>query len=131
MKVRIREKRVIKSGVSYCVQVKRGLFWKTIDTTSVLDYAIKIVDDLKRMDKVNNPQGEQVVMSGWMVRSQFKSGISHSLNVYSNRPIYDRDDDLNMIYWRGNEIATIKTDTHLFGDMGLEPRMVKITIEKL
>lgn len=130
MEIRIKEKS-IKNAISYRVQVRRGLFWKTVETTNVLDDAIKVVDDLKRMDEVNNPKVEQVVMSGWMVRSQFKSGISHSLNVYSNRPIYDRDDDLNMIYWRGNEIATIKTDTHLFGDMGLEPRMVKITIEKL
>ena len=130
MKVRIREKR-IKSGVSYCIQVKRGLFWKTIETTNVLDYAIKIVDDLKRMDKVNNPQGEQVVMSGWMVRDQFKFGIGHKLNVYSDKPIYKKDDNLDMIYWDGNEIASIDTNAHLFGDTGLEPRRVKITIEKL
>lgn len=131
MKVRIREKRVIKSGVSYCVQVKRGLFWKTIETTNVLDYAIKIVDDLKRMDKVNNPQGEQVVMNGWMVRDQFRSGIGHKLNVYSDKPTYKKNVDLDMIYWDGNEIASIATESNLFGDTGLEPRRVKITIEKL
>ena len=131
MKVRIREKRVIKSGVSYCVQVKRGLFWKTITTTNVLDDAIKIVDDLKRMDKVNNPQGEQVVMSGWMVRDQFRSGIGHKLNVYSDKPTYKKNVDLDMIYWDGNEIASIATESNLFGDTGLEPRRVKITIEKL
>lgn len=131
MKVRIREKRVIKSGVSYCVQVKRGLFWKTITTTNVLDDAIKIVDDLKRMDKVNNPQGKQVVMNGWMVRDQFRSGIGHKLNVYSDKPTYKKNVDLDMIYWDGNEIASIATESNLFGDTGLEPRRVKITIEKL
>lgn len=130
MKVRIREKR-IKSGVGYCIQVKRGLFWKTITTSNVLDDAIKIVDDLKRMDKVNNPQVEQVVMSGWMVRNQFHFDIGHKLNVYSDKPIYKKDDKLDMIYWDGNEIASIDTKDHLFGDMGLEPRRVKITIEKL
>lgn len=131
MEVRIREKRIIKSGVSYCIQVKRILFWKTITTTNVLDDAIKIVDDLKRMDKVNNPQVEQVVMCGWMVRNQFSSGIGHKLNIYSDKPTYEKDNKLNMIYWRGDEIASIDTNAHLFGDMGLEPRMVKITIEKL
>ena len=131
MKVRIREKRVIKSGVSYCVQVKRGLFWKTITTTNVLDDAIKIVDDLKRMDKVNNPQVERFVMSGWMVRDQFKSGIGGRLNVYSNEPTYEKNDILDSFCWYGNEIVSINTDDHLFGDMGLEPRRVKITIEKL
>ena len=131
MKVRIREKRVIKSGVSYCVQVKRGLFWKTITTTNVLDDAIKIVDDLKRMDKVNNPQGEQVVMNGWMVRDQFRSGIGHKLNVYSDKPTYKKNVDLDMIYWDGNEIASIATESNLFGYTGLEPSRVKIIIEKL
>lgn len=131
MKVRIREKRVIKSGISYCIQVKRGLFWKTVTTTYILNDAIKIVDDLKRMDKVNNPQGEQVVMSGWMVRDQFRSGIGHKLNVYSDMPTYKKDDDLHMIYWDGNEIASIVNKSYLFGDVGLEPRRVKITIEKL
>lgn len=130
MKVRIKEKR-IKSGVSYCIQVKRGLFWKTITDTNVLDDAIKIVDDLKRMDKVNNPQVEQVVVSGWMVRNQFKSGIGHTLHVYSNMPTYEKNTELGMIYWGGKQIASIDTDTHLFGDVGLEPRRVKITIEKL
>lgn len=131
MKVRIREKRVIKNGVSYCVQVKRGLFWKTITTTYILNDAIKIVDDLKRMDKVNNPQVEQLVMNGWMVRNQFRSGIGHNLYVYSDKPTYKKDNNLDMIYWQGNDIASINTDAHLFGDMGLEPRRVKITIEKL
>ena len=131
MKVRIREKRVIENGVSYCVQVKRGLFWKTITTTYILNDAIKIVDDLKRMDKVNNPQVEQLVMNGWMVRNQFRSGIGHNLYVYSDKPTYKKDNNLDMIYWQGNDIASINTDAHLFGDMGLEPRRVKITIEKL
>ena len=131
MKVRIREKRIIKSGISYCVQVKRVLFWKTIITTNVLDDAIEIVDNLKRMDKVNNTRGEQVVINGWMVRDQFKSGIGSRLNVYSNEPTYSKSIDCGDIYWKGEEIASIKTDTHLFGDMGLEPRKVKITIEKM
>lgn len=130
MKVRIREKQ-IESGINYCIQIKRGLFWKTITTTYILNDAIKIVDDLKRMDKVNNPQGEQVVMNGWMVRDQFRSGIGHKLNIYSDMPTYKKNDDLDMIYWDGKEIASIDNKSHLFGDMGLEPRRVKITIEKL
>ena len=97
MKVRIREKQ-IESGISYCIQVKRVLFWKTITDTNVLDDAIKIVDDLKKMDKVNNPQVEQVVMSGWMVRNQFRSGIGHKLYVYSDKPIYKKDNNGFYVY---------------------------------
>lgn len=130
MRIRIREK-CIKNAISYHVQVKRGLFWKTLTTTNVVDDAMKIVEDLKRMDKVNNPKVEQVVMSGWMVRDQFRSGIGHKLNVYSDMPTYKKNVDLDMIYWDGKEIASIDSESHLFGDMGLGPRKVKITIEKL
>ena len=128
MEVRIREKR-IKRGISYCIQVKRRLFWKTIETTNVLDDAIKIVEALKRMEEVNNPKCEQIVKIGWMVRDQYSNGISYRLNVYSDKPTYNKDGE--NIYWRGDEIGSIATRANLFGDMGLEPRMVKITIEKL
>ena len=132
MKIRIREKRIrdiLKDCIEYRVQVKRGLFWKTLASTQVLDDAIKIADDIKRMEEVNSPNREQIVKTGWMVRDQYSNGISYRLNVYSDKPTYNKDGE--NIYWRGDEIGSIATREHLFGDMGLEPRMVKITIEKL
>lgn len=128
MKVRIREK-CIKNGFEYRVQVKRGLFWKTLESTQVLDDAIKIVDSIKRMEEANNPKGEQIVKIGWIVRDQYNTGISYHLNVYSDKPTYFKDGE--NIYWRGDEVGSIATRANLFGDIGLEPRKVKITIEKL
>jgi hypothetical protein len=46
-------------------------------------------------------------------------------------PEYKRSDNQKIIYWSGHQIASIKTKTHLFGEIGIEPRKVKITIEKL
>lgn len=134
MKVRIREKSV-KNAIHYCVQVKRGLFWKTVNISESLDSAMESYDSLIKMDGINNPpqpneETESVVMYGWMVRNQYTSGIAKTLNVYSDNPTYHRN-RFGDICWSGNEIAYIQTSKNLFGDLGLEPSKIKITIEKL
>ena len=134
MKVRIREKSV-KNAIHYCVQVKRCLFWKTVNISESLDSAMEIYDSLIKMDGINNPpqpneETESVVMYGWMVRNQYTSGIAKNLNVYSDNPTYYRN-RFGDICWSGNEIAYIPTSKNLFGDLGLEPSKIKITIEKL
>ena len=137
MKIRIREKSV-KNVIRYCVQVKRFLFWKTVNISESLDSAMESYDSLIKMDGINNPppptppkeENETVVMYGWMVRNQYTSGIAKTLNVYSNTPTYSRN-RFGDICWSGNEIAYIPTSKNLFGDLGLEPSKIKITIEKL
>lgn len=132
MKVRIREKSV-NNAIHYCVQVKRCLFWKTVNISESLDSAMEIYDSLIKMDGINNPpnkETESIVMYGWMVRNQFcNSGIAKTLNVYSDYPRYKSYN--GDIYWSGNEIANILSSENLFGDLGLEPGNIKITIEKL
>ena len=133
MKIRIREKSV-KNAIRYCVQVKRFLFWKTVNISESLDSAMEIYDSLIKMDSINNPpkkENESVVMYGWMVRNQYIStGISKTLHVYSDYPIYKNYKNGD-ICWSGNEICDILTSEKLFGDLGLEPGKIKITIEKL
>lgn len=134
MKVRIKEKSV-KNAIHYCVQVKRCLFWKTVNISESLDSAMESYDSLIKMDGINNPpqpieETESVVMYGWMVRNQYTSGIANTLNVYSNNPTYRRN-RFGDICWSGNEIAYIPTSKNLFGDLGLEHSKIKITIEKL
>ena len=134
MKVRIKEKSV-KNAIHYCVQVKRCLFWKTVNISESLDSAMESYDSLIKMDGINNPpppkeETESVVMYGWMVRNQYTSGIAKNLNVYSDNPTYCRN-RFGDICWSGNEIAYIQTSKNLFGDLGLEPSKIKITIEKL
>lgn len=137
MKVRIREKSV-KNAIHYCVQVKRCLFWKTVNISESLESAMESYDSLIKMDGINNPpppkeekeEKETVVMHGWMVRNQYTSGIAKNLTVYSDNPTYYRN-RFGDICWSGNEIAYIQTSKKLFGDLGLEPSKIKITIEKL
>ena len=133
MKIRIREKSV-KNAIHYCVQVKRCLFWKTVNISESLDSAMVSYDSLIKMDSINNPpkkENESVVMYGWMVRNQYSStGIARTLNVYSDNPKYYRN-KFGDICWSGKEIAYILTEKNLFGDLGLEPSNIKITIEKL
>ena len=133
MKVRIREKSV-KNAIHYCVQVKRCLFWKTVNISESLDSATEIYESLIKMDGINNPpkkETESIVMYGWMVRNQYVStGISKTMHVYSDYPIYKSYKNGD-ICWSGNDIGNILTSEDLFGDLGLEPSKIKITIEKL
>ena len=132
MKIRIREKSV-KNAIRYCVQVKRFLFWKTVNISESLDSAMEIYDSLIKMDSINNPpkkENESVVMYGWMVRNQYTSGIAKILNVYSDNPTYYRN-RFGDICWSGHSIGDIQTEKNLFGDLGLEHSKIKITIEKL
>lgn len=131
MKIRIKEKS-IEGVINYSVQVKRCLYWKTVNTTSNLDSAAEIVENLKKMEEINKTNEDKIVCIGWMARNQYENtGISSVIDVYSEYPEYKRSDNKKTIYWSGNQIVSIKTKTHLFGEIGLEPRKIKITIEKL
>lgn len=128
MKIRIKEKSV-ENTINYLVQVKRRLIWRTLNITTDIDEAIKVVDCLKKMKEINDPKNEEVVLYGWMARNQYSLEISRDLFVFSEYPTYTKSE--SSAIWDGNEIAQIRSKKHLFGEIGLEPRKVKITIEKL
>lgn len=128
MKIRIKEKSV-ENTINYLVQVKRRLIWRTLNITTDIDEAIKVVDCLKKMKEINDSKNEEVVLFGWMARNQYSLEISRDLFVFSEYPTYTKSE--SSAIWDGNEIAQIRSKKHLFGEIGLEPRKVKITIEKL
>lgn len=132
MKIRIKEKSV-ENTINYLVQVRRRLIWRTLTNTKDIDEAIKVVDCLKKMKEINYTENENVVLYGWMARNQYNLKnnlkISRDLFVFSEYPTYTKSE--SSAIWVGNEIAQIKSKKHLFGEIGLEPRKVKITIEKL
>lgn len=132
LKIRIKEKSV-ENTINYLVQVKRCLIWRTLTNTKDIDEAIKVVDCLKKMKEINYTENENVVLYGWMARNQYNLKnnlkISRDLFVFSEYPTYTKNE--SSAIWVGNEIAQIKSKKHLFGEIGLEPRKVKITIEKL
>lgn len=65
------------------------------------------------------------------VRNQYDYGISSTMSFFKEEPIYTRG-TINKadIFWNGKEIAQLKME-NLFGDVGIEPRKYKITIEKI
>lgn len=135
MKIRIRETYEVDKTV-YKVQVKRGLFWKTVDKYVQLKDAIAFADDLKTMDKYNNPKPKNPTLSfiGYGVRNNYASGIAHNMNIYEEYPTCKRGSypcKQEDIFWSGGtELVTIHSKK-LFGDLGLEPRKYKITIERI
>lgn len=131
MDIRIKVKK-LGHEIVYFVQVKRFLFWKTLAYGTDFKDLENTIEILKKVNDINNPKNKEVVFEGWMARNQYENtGISSVIEVYSEYPEYKRSDDKKTIYWSGNQIASIKTRQQLFGEIGLEPHKVKITIEKL
>lgn len=136
MKIRIKETYEVDKAV-YKVQVKRGLFWKTVDKYVHLEDATAFADNLKTMDEYNNPKPKNPTLSfiGYGVRNNYcTTGIAHVMNIYEEYPTCKRGEypcKKEDIFWRGGrELITIHTKK-LFGDLGLEPRKYKITIERI
>lgn len=130
MKIRIREC-IRKNAINYRVQVKRCLFWRTLVECNSLESAIDIKDSIIKMDSNNNPKRDKIEMNGWMVRNQYTYGISNELGIYYGYPTYEKSDSGKSVMWEGDKVAIIKYRDNLFGEIGLEPRKVRITIEKL
>lgn len=63
MKIRIKEKSV-ENTINYLVQVKRRLIWRTLTNTKDIDEDIKVVECLKKMEEINDPQNDEVVLYG-------------------------------------------------------------------
>lgn len=131
MDTRIKVKK-FRDEIVYYVQVKRFLFWKTLAYGTTFKDIENTIEILKKVNDINNAKNKKVVFEGWMARNQYENtGISSVIEVYSEYPEYKRSDDKKTIYWSGHQIASIKTRQTLFGETGLEPHKVKITIEKL
>ena len=65
------------------------------------------------------------------VRNQYDDGASSTMHFFKEEPIYTRSAiNKSDIFWKGNEIVQLRMEK-LFGDVGIEPRKYKITIEKI
>lgn len=132
MEIRIKEE-FKNSVIRYIVQVKRFLRWKTVSSQISIEDAIKDAKELKKMEEFNKNEGTtpKTTFIVWGVRNQMKWGPTNSLYFFNDIPDYKRDNiTKENIIWHGTEIGQLRTET-LFGDLGLEPRKYKITIEKL
>ena len=135
MKVRIKERKC-KYGISYIIQIKRGLFWKTLETGLTLENAQSLVNDLVEMDNFNNNSDtkNKMVYEGWAVRNVSKQlGSFRHLEVFKSYPTKFNDD--GEVFWKG-EYGTSFSDIQikcdkLFGKECLEPMKLRITIEQI
>lgn len=135
MKVRIKEKKH-NNTVSFVVQVKRGLFWKTLETGLTLENAQSLANDLIEMHNFNNNSDtkNKMVYEGWVVRNVSKRlGSFGHLEIFKSYPAkFNNNGD---VLWK-NEYGSAFYDIQircdkLFGKECLEPIKLRITIEQI
>jgi thymidylate synthase len=136
MKIRIRETYEVNKAV-YKVQVKRGLFWKTVEKYVHLEDAIKFADNLKKMDEYNNPKPKNptYTFTAWATRNYDKrTGPYRCLGVFTNLP--EKKNTEYGLQWHSDRegyipFMEIRLEK-LFGKENIsDPTRVKVTIEKI
>ena len=139
METRIKYIKTTNSGWVYAVQVKKWLFWKTIESYASFEGAERFLNTLKEISDFNSKakSSNKIVYDGWAVRNVYKNtGPSYSISFF-NSPVHKRkhDDDEPERTWADcNDnivpIMEIKTKK-LFGMECLEPMKLRITIEQI
>ena len=138
METRIKYIKTNKHGWCYAIQVKKWIFWKTIETYTTFEGAERFLNRLEEVDDFNDKTKSlnKIVYDGWAVRNVYKNtGISYSINFFESHPSRCKNDNDSEIIWKdcnGNIVPTmeIKTKT-LFGKECFEPMKLRITIEKM
>ena len=138
METRIKYIKTNKNGWCYAIQVKKWLFWKTIETYATFEGAERFLNILKDIDDFNDKTKSlnKIVCDGWAVRNVYKnSGFGHSICFFKSYPSrLERDDKSEMIWADANghivPAMEIKTEK-LFGKECLEPLKLRITIEQI
>jgi hypothetical protein len=138
MKTRIKYIKTPKNGWLYAIQVKKWLFWKTIETYATIEGAERFLNILKEVDEFNSETKSlnKIVYNGWGVRNVYEhSGISRSINFFESYPIKIKNNVKSEMIWKGsdgNSISTMEIDAkELFGKECLEPMKLRITIEQI
>ena len=134
METRIKYIKTNKNGWCYAIQVKKWLFWKTIETYATFEGAERFLNILKDIDDFNGKTNSlnKIVYNGWAVRNVFEntgSALSISFFNYSvhKRNFGDRWADCNDNISPKMEIYA----KNIFGKECLEPMRLKITIEQV
>ena len=139
METRIKYIKTTNSGWVYAVQVKKWLFWKTIESYASFEGAERFLNTLKEISDFNSKakSSNKIVYDGWAVRNVYKNtGPSYSISFF-NSPVHKRkhDDNEPERTWADcNDnivpIMEIKAKK-LFGMECLEPMKLRITIEQI
>ena len=138
METRIKYIKTTKNGWVYAVQVKKWIFWKTIETYTSFEGAERFLNMLKDIDDFNIKAKSlnKIVCDGWAVRNIYKNtGFGYSINFFESYPSRRERHDKSEIIWtdiNGSTVPTIEIKTaELFGKECLEPVKLRITIEQI
>ena len=138
METRIKYIKKDKNGWCYAIQIKKWIFWKTIETYATFEGAERFLNILKDINEFNNKINplNKIVYDGWAVRNVYKnSGIGYSIYFFKSFPKRRKSNDESEIIWEdcnGSITPTmeIKAKT-LFGKECFEPMKLRITIEQI
>lgn len=138
METRIKYIKTTRHGWCYAIQIKKWIFWKTIETYASFEGAERFLNILKEIAGFNNKikSLNKIVYNGWAVRNVFKNaGISYSINFFDLYPRKRKTDEKSEIIWEDNNgSSTPKMEIkipELFGKECLEPMKLRITIEQI
>ena len=147
METRIKYIKTNKNGWCYAIQVKKWLFWKTIETYATFEGAERFIDILSKIDDFNNKTNssneivskslDNIVYEGWAVRNIHHNGDLYSkVNFYTSYPSKKENSNaFNGTLWTNangyvSPIIEIKGEK-FFGDKCLKPMKMRITIEQI
>jgi hypothetical protein len=139
METRIKYIKTTNNGWLYAVQIKKWLFWKTIETYASFEGAERFIDTLSQIDDFNDKakSSNKIVYDGWAVRNVYENtGPAFSISFF-NSSVHKRkhDGDTSARTWvdyNDNIVPTMEIKSkELFGKECLEPMKLRITIEQI
>lgn len=138
METRIKYIKTTRHGWCYAIQIKKWIFWKTIETYTSFEGAERFLNTLKEIDDFNDKakSSNKIVYNGWAVRNVYENtGSAYSISFF-NSSVHKRNiGDTPVRRWadcNDNTSPTMEINTkELFGMECLEPMKLRITIEKI
>lgn len=147
METRIKYIKTTRHGWCYAIQVKKWIFWKTIEIYTTLEGAERFIDRLSQIDDFNSKTNSSnkivskslnnIVYEGWAVRNIHNNGDLYSkVNFYTSYPSKKENSKLfNGTLWKDangyiDPIVEIKGE-EFFGEKCIRPMKMRITIEQI
>ena len=138
METRIKYIKTDKNGWCYAIQIKKWIFWKTIETYATFEGAERFLNTLKEIDEFNDKAKSlnKIVYNGYAVRNVYENtGIGYSVNFFESYPSRCKSNKQTEMIWRdinGSSTPTMEIKgKKLFGKECLEPMKLRITIEQI
>ena len=95
METRIKYIKTNKNGWCYAIQIKKWIFWKTIETYATFEGAERFLNILKDIDEFNGKtkSSNKIVYDGWAVRNVRENTGPAFLISFFNSSVHKREYD--------------------------------------